>query len=137
MAKKTSILSLIVLGSALWTLPASADLAEQDGYVCSAAYVPANGSGMSPSDNKGRLGYVTFDVYSGPHCSGRHVTTGYFCSVGATSRQDCYPFAQVGEAAALAQKEASLLNQGARGHLVTVYAARPDGPVVFVRSFAH
>lgn len=137
MTNKLSLFGLIVLGSAFVTIPASADLAEVDGYVCSAAFVPSDGSGMPPQDNKGRLGYVTFDVYSGAHCSGRHVATGYFCSVGATSRSDCYPFSQIGETAALIQKEASLLTQGARGHQVTVYSARKNGPVVFVRSYAH
>ena len=135
--RKSFILAGFALLGASWALPASADLAALDGYVCSAAFVPSNGSGMAPSDNKGRLGYVTFDVMSGPHCTGAHVMTGYFCSVGATSRSECYPFSQIGETAAHTQKEATLLNQGARGHHVTVYAADKRGPVVFVRSYAN
>ena len=134
--KKISLLAGLVLGTGLWALPVNADLTAQDGYICSVAFVPTDGSGMTPNDNKGRLGYVTFDVTSGPHCGGRHVRTGYFCSAGATSRSSCYPFSQIGEAAALAQKESTLLNQGARGHRVTVYAAQINGPVVFVRSYA-
>ena len=134
---KTPILAWTTLAFSLWALPASADLREHDGYVCSAAFVPTDGSGMRPGANKGRLGYVAFDVYSGPHCSGHHVVSGYFCSVGATSSDDCHPFSQIAETAALTQKEASLLSQGARGHLVTVYTANRSGPVVFVRSFAH
>lgn len=137
MTNHTFFIGLVLLGGVLLAAPARANLYEVDGYVCSAAYIPADGSGINPADNKGRIGYVTFDVYSGPHCSGRLVTTGYFCSVGATSRNDCYPFSQLAETAALTQKEATLINQGARGHQITVYSARKDGPVLFVRSYAH
>ena len=121
--------------AALIASPARANAAEQNGYICSVAYVPANSGGLSPKDNKGTIGYVTFDVYSGPHCSGRPVATGYFCSVGATSRDDCHPFREIVTAAALAQKEATLLSQAARGHRVTVYRKDTKGPIIFVRSY--
>ena len=137
MAKQAALVAALCAALTFYASAAAAQTAEQHGYICSAAYVPTDGSGMSPTLNKGRLGYVTFDVYSGPECTGRMLSTGYFCSSGATSSKDCYPFSQIGNAAALAQKEATLLAQGARGHQVTVYRRDPNGPVIFVRSYAH
>ena len=132
---KIAIAFTACLTCLVFAVPSRADTVEQSGYVCSAAFVPTNGSGMAPAANKGRLGYVTFDLYSGPHCSGQYLSSGYFCSSGATSRTDCFPFSQIDNAAALAQKEATLITQAARGHQVTVYRRSPKGAIIFVRSF--
>ena len=59
---KIAIAFTACLTCLVFAVPSRADTVEQSGYVCSAAFVPTNGSGMAPAANKGRLGYVTFDL---------------------------------------------------------------------------
>lgn len=127
--------SLLLAALSIAALPRHADAAEEEGYVCSAAFVPADTRGLAPGVNKGGLGYVTFDVYSQPHCEGHFVSTGYFCSAGATDTTHCYPFSELNSAAALTQKEATLIYQANQGSRVSVARQQRNGPVAFVRSY--
>ncbi|MEM7138703.1 MAG: hypothetical protein AAF500_19145 [Myxococcota bacterium] len=131
-----SILAGAALAAVCLLVPRPAQAAEYEGYICSASFVTVDTRGLSPQENRGALGYVTFDVYTDPHCEGRKTFTGYYCSVGATSTRDCYPFSLVSSAAALAEKETLLVNHAMRGARATVYTKKPKGPMAYLRLFA-
>lgn len=131
----TAASGLLLAALSMTALPHQANAAEEEGYVCSAAFVPADTRGLAPSVNKGGLGYVTFDVHTRPHCGGSFLSTGYFCSAGATDTTHCYPFSELDSTAALTQKEATLIYQANQGSLVSVARQERNGPVVFVRSY--
>jgi hypothetical protein len=90
---RTLTLTLAAVLVTLIALPSRAHAAGGTGYVCNVAMFPS-------SSSFGNSGYVSYELYSGPSCSGSYLGINLVCSVGATtgysSQCSSYLFSEAG-----------------------------------------
>jgi hypothetical protein len=67
-----------LLGAVSFVAMSSVAVTASADYICNTNYFPGSGA-------RGTEGYVYFNLYSAPNCTGSFVSTRYLCSTGATS----------------------------------------------------
>jgi hypothetical protein len=80
--QKNLAFGALVLGLVLALGPPTPARASFDGYVCSVT--------RHPADSSNPYGYITFDAYTAPNCTGARYTETVCSQSGTTGQYNCY-----------------------------------------------